>query len=208
MTVTDGSVQLARRRLEDGVAALCDPFPARIGGAYRWRRALYVQLRVELSGGSPLIRRGAAWGRTRTPLRMDVLRWLIDVDDTVAGWTANGEKSGTVERLHALAVRSFRPQDCPLLDGYCADLARWVLAGQELLTPATKIFLSPCPNCGARVAYRRNDAGERVQTKALKVTEVECRCQACGACWEPDQYHFLARLLGGPALPGVGNGAP
>jgi hypothetical protein len=35
----------------------------------------------------------------------------------------------------------------------------------------------------------------------LRVSESGCRCLACGASWGPDRFHWLARLLGCPALP-------
>ena len=108
----------------------------------------------------------------------------------------------TVERLHQLAGRGWRPQDCHLIDTYSGEIERWTVSAAELLTPELRVFLrEPCPCCGARWAVRRDSAGELVRVRVLKVSESGCRCQACGAFWSPDRFEWLARLLGCPALP-------
>ena len=95
-----------------------------------------------------------------------------------------------------------RPQDCELLDGYTDRLQRWSLTGTELLGAAPRVFLRvPCPQCGARFAYRRDGAEERVRTWALRVSETGCERGAWGAFWGPGMFEWLARLMGCPALP-------
>jgi hypothetical protein len=59
----------------------------------------------------------------------------------------------------------------------------------------------PCPRCGARFAYRRDSTGESVRVWALRASVDGCMCLACRALWPPDQFDWLARLLGCPALP-------
>jgi hypothetical protein len=198
-TAQDGPLTLSRRRLADAVAALADPTPVCIGGGvYRWSGSLYGRLREALAGGAVLTR-GARWSRL-LPCRLDVLMLLIEIDTTVGGWEPHGKT--TIERLHELAARGWRPQDCELIDGYCGRLQHWALTVAELLAPAVRVFLEmPCPRCRARFTYRRDDFGESVRMRALRVGEEGCRCGACGASWEPRQFHWLARLLGCPALP-------
>ncbi len=37
--------------------------------------------------------------------------------------------------------------------------------------------------------------------RALRVSEDGARCEACWAFWSPNQFHWLARLLGCEPLP-------
>jgi hypothetical protein len=128
-----------------------------------------------------------------------VLALLIEVDTTVGRWEPHAKN--TVERLHQLAVHSWRPQDCELIDSYVDHLQHWSVAGTELLGAAPRVFLRvPCPQCGALFAYRRDSAGERVRTRALRVSEAGCKCGACGAFWGPEMFDWLARLMGCPEL--------
>jgi hypothetical protein len=196
----DGPLALARRQLENAVAALADPVPVWDGGVCRWAPAVYSSLRRELSGGRrPIGRRGRLG--SRSPCHIGMLDLIVDIDAPVGAWEPGAK--GTVDRLHQLAGRGWRPQDCPVIDGYTAQLQRWVVAAAELLGPEPRVYLrQPCPSCGARHAYRRGGgAGEHVRAPALRVSEIGCRCGACGASWDPDQFHWLARLLGCPALP-------
>lgn len=188
---------VARRRLEDAVHALADPVPERVGDVCRWADPVYVRLRFALRG------RVVGHARTRThrsvlPCRVDVLALLVEIDGAVAAWEPNAKT--TLDRLHQLVARSWRPQDCAVMDDYCALLQRWVVDAAELIAPEPRVFLPmPCPGCGARFAYHCGSGGERVRTRALRVSE--CRCLACGAVWGADRFHWLARLLGCPALP-------
>jgi hypothetical protein len=196
-TTQDGPLLLARRRLDDAISALADPVPVAVDGCYRWSEPLYTQARRALAGER-------LWGRrvvgSRLPCRADVLTWLIDVDTTVARWEPDGKT--TVERLRQLAARTFRPQDCGLIDGYRRLLERWALSAAELLAqhPAVSLEL-PCPHCSARFAYRRDSTGETVRVWALRVSEAGCQCAACGTFWGPEMFTWLARLMGCPALP-------
>ena len=198
---SDGPLALARRRLVDAVAAFADPIPVRTGDGYRWEPAAYWQLRSGLTG-QPL-RRRTAQQRSRPPLRIEVLNLLVEIDRAVCAW-APDEKGGTVRRLHAVAGAAWRPQDCDLINDRSAQLQRWAAAAAELLAPEPRVSLPmPCPSCGARVAYHRDGSGERVRSRALRVTSDGCTCLACGASWNPDRFEFLARLLGCAALPSV-----
>lgn len=138
--------------------------------------------------------------RSRLPCHTSVLALLIDTDMTVAEWQPTGQ--GTVERLHRLRDKSWRPQDCGLLEAHTAQLARWAVTAAELLRdrPPEVALRLPCPSCGRRFFYRQTN-GESLRTWALRVSEDGARCQACDAAWLPERFEFLARLLGCPALP-------
>ena len=194
----DGALPLAKRRLSDCVHALADPVPVWHDGAARWQGSLYDRLRAELAGGAVFGRR-QAFG-LRSPCHTGILALLVEIDATVGSWV---DGKGTVDRLHVLVDRGWRPQDCELIGDYCSSLERWVLAGTELLDPAPVVWLPhACPRCGARAARRRDGCGELVRTQAaLRVSESGCSCAGCGAFWGPDRFEWLARLLGCEPLP-------
>lgn len=118
----------------------------------------------------------------------------------VAGWEPHGKT--TIERLHQLAARTWRPMDCDLIDGYSGTIEAWVVAGAELLAPAPRVYLPrPCPRCSQNFAYHRSIGGELVRTRALRVSDEGASCGSCGAHWGPDRFHWLAKLLGFAELP-------
>jgi len=190
---------LATRRLRDAVAALADPVPVWDAGVCRWSDPLYLRLRDSLKGSKQVGRRQVP--DSRLPCRTDILTLVIDIDMTVAEWQPEGD--GALDRLERLRQHSWAPADCELLDGYHLQLERWALAAVEFLgdKPPTVSLRLPCPSCGRRFYYRRNQAGENVRSWCLQVSEEGCRCQVCKAAWLPEQLEFLARLLGLPALP-------
>jgi hypothetical protein len=127
----------------------------------------------------------------------------LDYGTQMVGGVTPG-KGGTVDRLHALTGRGWRPQDSQLLDGYCHTIERWVLAAAELLGDrqvAVSLRLA-CPSCGEQYAYRHG-GDEWVRSWALRLTEDGCSCQVCRAFWPPREFEWLARLLGCEPLPGA-----
>jgi hypothetical protein len=197
-TAPDGPLAVARHRLTDAVSALADPIPVCVGGGvYRWSESLYVQLRQALAGDRLWVRRVF---HSRLPCRADVLALVIEIDTAAAGWEPHGKS--TVERLRGVVARGRRPQDCELIDVYCDRVARWGVAAAEVLALVPKVFLEvPCPRCAARFAYRRDEVGDRVRMRALRIGEDGCTCLACSAFWPPERFEWLARLLGCPPLP-------
>ncbi|MGE5697180.1 MAG: hypothetical protein ACM4D3_18710 [Candidatus Sericytochromatia bacterium] len=137
-----------------------------------------------------------ALARTHCPATA-ALASFAEIDGTVVSWTPE-EKGDTIERLHALTTRGWRPQGiCTLLDDHCSQIEGWTLAGTELLTETPRVFRrQSCPRCGARFTYRRDDSGESVRVRCLRVSEAGCTCLGCGALWAPAEFHWLARLLG------------
>ena len=188
---------LARNRLADAVAALADPQPVCDGGVGRWLPPVYSRLRAEMVP-RPVAGRRIVPG-SRPPCRSDVLAWVCEVDATVAGWQ---DGAGTVDRLHRLRARAWAPEACAEVAAMAVVVQRWAVGAAELLgdAPPVVALRLPCPSCGTRFTYRQS-AGERVRSWALQVSEAGCRCSACDACWEPERFEFLAKLLGLPALP-------
>ena len=192
----DGPLALARRALGDAVHALADPVPVWDHGTARWSDSVYARLRSALVGRTARSR--AAMAGSRMPCRVDVLTLVVDIDTAVAAWEPG--KGGTVDRLHALTGRGFRPQDYQLLDGYCDQLERWAIAAAELLgdRQVAVALRRPCPSCSELWVYRGT---ESIRAWALTVTEDGAECRCCRAYWPPDQFRFLAQLLGCTPLP-------
>jgi hypothetical protein len=196
----DGPLALVRQRLEAAVHAIGDDIPIWDRGTARWSESVYSRLRASLVGRTSRSR--ASMSGSRVPCRVDVLTLVVDIDRAVSDWQPG--KGGTVDRLHALTGRGWRPQDYQLLDGYRGQIERWVLAAAELLgdRQVAVALRYPCPACGEQYAYRHG-GDEWVRSWALRVTEDGCSCQVCRAFWPPNQFEFLARLLGCVALPGA-----
>ena len=154
-----------------------------------------------LAGGAVLGRR-QAFG-SRSPCHSGILQLLVEIDTAVSSWEPDGKS--TIDKLHQLVDRGWRPQDTRLIDDHCAQIERWVLAGTELLDAVPRVYLrQPCPRCGATFAHRTDGAGEVVNTRALRASEDGCKCLGCGAFWPPDRFEWLARLLGCAPLPSAG----
>ncbi len=128
--------------------------------------------------------------------RVGRMCWRCSARSTPRSRHGNTGKT-TVDRLHQLTARGWRPQDCLAIDDYRAQLERWVLTAAELLAEHPRVFLHvACPRCGARTAYRTDSGGEQVRSWALRVSENGCKCSACGAFWPSDRFEWLAWLLG------------
>lgn len=190
---------LARQKLADAVNAFVVPQAVWIGGVCRWGDPLYTRLRNSLQPRSQIGRHRAPG--ERAPCNTDALVWLVDVDMTTAEWEPDGD--GTLDRLRRLRDRKWTPDDVELLEKHTEQIVKWTVAAVELLgdRPPTVALRLPCPSCGTKHVRGRNGVGESVRRWALSVSENGARCAACDAEWSPDQFEFLARLLGCPALP-------
>ncbi len=196
----DEPLLLARRRLDRAVHGLADVQPHWLNGRVDWSARLYDRLRGALKGSA----RGASGRRvpgSRLPCAAAVLALLVEVDAVVASWEPDAV--GTVDKLHKLIGRGWRPQDVSKLDSYSEQLEKWTADASELLgdAPVVVPLRLPCPRCGQRYIYRRSRSEETVRSDALRVSESGAECLGCRAVWEPAEFHWLARLLGCDALP-------
>jgi hypothetical protein len=203
---TDGNLPGALDRLSAAVAGLVDPVKEVHDDVIVAAPSLYEQLlgAITASKGEGAGRRA---GRSVPPLRTDALDLRIEIDDTVKGWGPADipQRSSTPARLRALASKPWRPQDTRGVERIATRVESWVVSVQSLLDPShVKHVSAPCPACGAKTAFRRDSAGERVRVPALQiVTKLGCTCLVCRHTWGPELYLHLARVLGFQAPAGV-----
>ena len=192
-------LQLAREKLADAVNAFVVPQPVWIGGVCRWTDPLYARLRGALQPRNQVSRQRAPG--ERAPCRTDALVWLIEVDMTTAEWEPDCD--GTIDRLRRHRDRKWTPDDTEQIGQHAEQIVGWTITAAELLgdKPPTVALRLPCPSCGTTHVRGRNGVGESVRRWALSISEDGARCAACDAEWSPEQFEFLARLLGCPALP-------
>ena len=102
-------------------------------------------------------------------LRVDVLSLLVEIDDTVAVWESDGK--GTVDGLHLLTGRGWRPQDRSLIYDYAAQLQRWTVNATEPLGPQPR---------GSTCTARRARAAEPATPTAITMRASRRAYRRCG----------------------------
>lgn len=195
----DAPLILARERLDRAVHGMADPQPHWENGHVRWSDRLYDRLRGSLKGSAGVS--GHRVPGSRLPCVTAVLALLVEVDSVVASWEPDAV--GTVDKLHKLIGRGWRPQDVATMDDFAEQLEKWTVDASELVgeAPVVVPLRMCCPVCNQRYIYRRSRSEETVRSDALRVSESGAECLGCRAEWAPDQFEWLARLLGCPALP-------
>ena len=197
--MSENPLALARRNLDDAVAAFADRQPVWRDGVGHWSDPLYVTLRGALRGSVKAGRHRVAG--SRLPCHTAVLATLLEVDQTVEKWQPEG--AGTVDRLRRLRARKWRVEDVEEIDRYSEQIKKWTVAAVELLgdQPVEVPLRTPCPNCRKKFVYRFSN-GENVRSWALRVGEDGARCLGCKATWGIERLEFLATLLNCPPPPG------
>lgn len=214
----DGDLRATRRTLADSIHKLVGRRTLHIdrdvlGDHYNprdpqvvWGDSLYHQLVDAVTAAQGTQHGGHA--RSLPTVHLSAVQLLTKIDKTVRTWQpdpgifdgdlATEPTPETVRRLHLIADTTWRPQDCQLLAGWAKKINGWIDKIGEILDPTPMVTLSnPCPACGTAIVYRKDDAGETVRQPALQIGKTGCECQHCHHTWSPDQYVFLARVLGG-----------
>lgn len=109
------------------------------------------------------------------------------------------------DRLRAVVDAAALWDDPEVIHVVRGALSSWANKIRTLLDPPRRMHLAaPCPECGVSMVLRRDESvGEDVRSPALQVDgRSGCDCLACGRHWAPEQFEFLARVLGCPP-PGV-----
>lgn len=193
----DGALQPALQLLGDAIHRLCGPRSQFMEGKLLWSESRYMQLR-DATAGEQVNTGGGGGSKSRPPFWTDAFDLLKEIDESVACWQpAYDGVPPTVGRLRWIEARSWRPQDCRQIGQITGAVAEWAAQVDALLDPPRRWTLpNPCPRCGKAVVYRKDPGGESIRQPALQIGTEGCSCANCRAVWPPDQFEFLARVLG------------
>ena len=117
----DGPLELARRRLDDAVHALAEPVPVWHSGVCRWVDPVVRPVARALTGRSGAAQRGVVFG-SRAAVPQQCVGAARGRSTPPSGRGRPARQKRALDRLHQLPARGWRPQDCALIDDYCAQL--------------------------------------------------------------------------------------
>lgn len=202
----EGSLPLARRKLGEAIEDLSRGQRHSLkldGGKIKRVRTLSLYRELEQAVAAHRGGGGGKWSG-QFPFWADALVLLDEIDREVMkmhpaphqwfGWT--------VERLAALELRRWRPQDCALIYEYVNKLESFVKRAEGLFSTRPIALPDPCPECGEKYAWRTQDE-EEVRNAALQITEDGATCGVCKANWPVERLPMLGRILGYGVTPGV-----
>jgi predicted RNA-binding Zn-ribbon protein involved in translation (DUF1610 family) len=192
--VSDGNIVAAKGRLVKAVNRLCEPRYAQFNNSMFQSPSLYEQLKSDLAG---MQGENKSPAKSLPPIWVDACQLLADIDGQVSRWLPR-RRGSTPGRLGILSDRPWRPQDTDHVSTLARTVDQWCEQITHLIDPqSVKHISAPCPSCGKKTIYRKDQAGEVVRQPALRiVAHIGCTCQACGAHWAPDRYLWLVKLLG------------
>ncbi len=195
--VSDGNLPAALTALADAIHALCGPQSRWINNRLVNIPSRYLQLWGATTGEQSNAG-GGGGSKSRPPFWLDAFDLLHEIDETLACWQpAYTGVPPTVGRLNCLQTRGWRPQDTRQLNQITSAVLAWTASIDQLLDPPPKWTLpSPCPACNTATVYRKDSSGELVRQPALQLGPNGCYCTKCRAHWSPEQFVFLARVLG------------
>jgi hypothetical protein len=190
---------LARKRLEDAIDELVHTrrYSMRIDGERKLKRvrlpSLYQQVIEAVQS-----RRAGAGGKWagQFPFWADALVLLQEIDYEVRKmhFAPHGWDGWTTQRLAVLRARKWRPQDCDVILRYAEMLDGFAKRAEGLFAPKPIPLPDPCPECGEKTVYRKQD-GEEVRTPALQIDENGATCGACKANWPVEYLQILGKIL-------------
>lgn len=192
----DGALKPALQLLEDALHRLCGPQSRIVEERLVYVPSRYLQLRDAIFGEQ--VNAGTGGGsKSRPPFWVDAHDLLHEIDTSVECWQpAFTGVPPTVGRLQWIAQRKWRPQDVRQIEQIARAVAEWAASIDALLDPPAKWSLpNPCPSCNTAIVYRR-DGDDMVRQPALQIGPNGCTCQKCKAHWPPNQFVFLARVIG------------
>lgn len=142
-------------------------------------------------------------GRSGAPVALDVVDLQRRISAETAAWcwnlTGQAPPDELADRVRVIARVAGGLVDLDQARQVARFVADWVASIRAVLDPPRKMSLAePCPACGTRTHYRRDDTtGEVVRLHPLEVDGVRgCTCLACGAHWPVEQLEHLALVIG------------
>jgi hypothetical protein len=203
-TTTDGDLGQTRHELDDAIHLLCGPQTVILGDRTlitdsRWLQLMGAKHGENSQGG------GGGGSKSKSPCWDDAIDLSVEIENAVGDWEEKSAKrkrgrAAVPDRLHRISrFNHWRPQDCIILSALAAQIDEWVAKIDALLDPPRRWTVpAPCPaiDCGATTVYRRDSGGDLVRSPALQINVAGCVCLACKASWPPEQFVFLAGLIG------------
>ncbi|GAA3962955.1 DUF7340 domain-containing protein [Gordonia caeni] len=162
-----------------------------------WTDSRYAQLCAALETPKATGRQPHAG--SQPPLWVDALDLRHTITTHVTEWAHTWQlgTTHTITALHALADRTWRPQDVAAMTTITQTCLRWSSAIDSLFDPPKRLTLAaPCPACQVATVHRPDSAGEWVRQPALQITDRGCECLNCRHLWDPTMYRHLANVLG------------
>ena len=199
--VDEVSLPAAVNLLHDSVSKLIDEQKSLIQGRILAGPSWWDRL-VESVAGTSAMEANRLVPDSRPPCWSPAIDMTVAITAEVRSWLPGPDPVPV--KLRALASRRWAPPEVQTVAMIGGRVAAMVADIKAMLEPAhIKSFAAACPNCGERWSRRLVD-GEWVRSPVLNiVADVGCSCLACNSRWRPDQYTFLARLLGCEAPEGV-----
>lgn len=193
----DGALIPALQLLEDAIHRLCGPQSKFIEGRLLYAPSRYMTL-MDATAGEQVNTGNGAGSKSQPPCWLDAVDLISEIDTAVEVWQpAFTGVPPTIGRLRWIEQRKWRPQDTHQIEQITRAVAAWSAEIDALLDPPRRWTLpSPCPACGTDIVHRRDNGGDMVRQPALQLGDDGCRCMKCRAHWPPEQYVFLARVIG------------
>lgn len=182
----------AVKALRQAITPLIHETPAWDGHRASWCDSLYRRMMAaKTAAGS---KSGAPMQASKTPARMDVLAWFVNIDSVVAQWP--GPAMVTELKLGHYHDRTWNPTELRFIKAVTKRCEQWGETAKHLLgdNPPQVPLRRPCPACEQLWDHTTED-----RQWALKVTATvdnwHAQCTACKTVWYTDAEQALFRRM-------------
>lgn len=193
---TEASLPAAVSVLHDSVGKLIDEQKGLVGGRVLSAPSWWDRL-VEATAASSLKEGNRLVPASRPPAWSPAIDMITEITAEVRGWLPGPDPVPV--KLRAIASRRWAPPEVETVSAIGARVAAMAVEVRRLLEPPPRMEVKaacPAPDCGVRTVRRKID-GEWIRTAALHLdVETGCSCLSCGSHWRPEQFTWLATLIG------------